>query len=122
MGLAALAATLDCLDNRWPVTDLLAQISTLLGSSTRDLDQIEHTLTDGYAHALALDAERLRLEKRMTSVTQGIKRGDTAKKARELAEISERLDGNAGDAEKLRALLAELRRHADGVRVGSPSR
>lgn len=122
MGLAALAAGSDRLDNRWLVNDLLAQISTLLGSSTRDLDQIEHTLTDGYAHALALDAERLRLEKRMTSVTQSIQRGDTEKKARELAEISERLGGNAGDAEKLRALLADLRRHAEGVRVGSPSR
>jgi hypothetical protein len=122
MGLAALAAAPGSLDNRWPVTDVLAQIRTLLGSSARDLDQIEHTLTDGYAHALALDAERLRLEKRMTAVTQGIQRGDTAKKARELAEISERLDGNAGAAEKLRALLADLRRHADGVRVGSPSR
>jgi hypothetical protein len=64
----------------------------------------------------------LRLEKRMTTVTQGIQRGDTAKKARELAEISTRLDGNAGAAEKLRALLAELRRHADGLRVGTPSR
>jgi hypothetical protein len=122
MGLAALAAARSCLDNRWPVADVLTEIRTLLGSSTRDLGRIEHTLTDGYAQALALDAERLRLEKRMASVTQGIQRGDTAKKARELAEISARLDGNAGAAKKLRALLADLRRHADGVRVGTPSR
>jgi hypothetical protein len=122
MGLAALATARGSLDNRWPVADVLAEIRTLLNSSARDLGQIEHTLTDGYAHALALDAERLRLEKRMTTVTQGIQRGDTAKKARELAEISARLDGNAGAAEKLRALLADLRRHADGLRVGTASR
>jgi hypothetical protein len=103
------------------MSDVLTQITTLLKSPARDLEEIEHTLTDGYAHALALDAERLRLEKRMASVTQGIQRGDTAKKAHELAALVERLDGNAVDAEKLRALLADLRRHADGVRVGSPS-
>jgi predicted short-subunit dehydrogenase-like oxidoreductase (DUF2520 family) len=103
------------------MTELLAQIASLLTSPARDLEEIEHTLTDGYAHALALDAERLRLEKRVSSVTQGIRRGDTAKKAHELAALAERLDGNAVDAERLRGLLAELRRHADGVRVGSPS-
>lgn len=103
------------------MTNLIEQIEALLMSPARDLDELEHTLTDGYAHALALDAERLRLEKRVTSVTQGIQRGDTAKKANELAALAERLDGNALDAEKLRALLADLRRHADGVRVGSPA-
>ena len=103
------------------MTDLLAQITTLLSSPAHDLEEIEHTLTDGYAHALSLDAERLRLEKRVASVTQGIQGGDMAKKAHELAALAERLDGNAVDAEKLRGLLADLRRHADGVRVGSPS-
>ena len=123
MGLAALAAVRPCPKNRRlaAMTDLIAQITALLSAPARDLEEIEHTLTDGYAHALALDAERLRLEKRMASVTQGIQRGDTEKKANELAGLAERLDGNAIDSEKLRALLADLRRHADGVRVGSPA-
>jgi hypothetical protein len=102
------------------MTELNEQINAMLVASDRDLDAIERTLTDGYAHALSLEAERWRLEKRMAEVAQGIQRGDTAEKARELADLSKRLDGNEGDLVALRSLLADLRRHADGVRVGSP--
>jgi hypothetical protein len=101
---------------------VLEQIQAVLAASTHDLDEIERTLTDGYAHALSLEAEKWRLEKRMAEVTSGIQRGDTVKKARELAALSKKLDGNAGDLTMLRAKLADLRRHADGVRVGSPAR
>ncbi len=102
------------------MTHVLEQIQAVLAASTPDLDEIERTLTDGYAHALSLEAEKWRLEKRMAEVTSGIQRGDTAQKARELAALSKRLDGNTGDLTYLRARLADLRRHADGVRVGSP--
>jgi predicted nucleic acid-binding Zn-ribbon protein len=102
------------------MTQLNQQIKAMLAASDRDLEAIERTLTDGYAHALSLEAERWRLEKRMAEVAQGIQRGDTAKKARELSELSQRLDANERDLSALRGLLAELRRHADGVRVGSP--
>jgi septal ring factor EnvC (AmiA/AmiB activator) len=104
------------------MTELLQQIRSLISASARDIDQIERTLTDGYAYALSLEAERSRIERRMTEVTQGIQKGDTAKKARELAELSERLDGAHVDLARLRALLGDLRRHADDVRVGSPAR
>ena len=102
------------------MTDLLDRISTLLGDSTRDLDQIERTLTDGYACALSLEAERLRLEGRVTGISQGIEDGDLADNVRELADVAKRLERNRGDLTKLRDLLSELRRHADDVRVGSP--
>jgi len=104
------------------MTELLDQIQALISASARDIDEIERTLTDGYAHALSLEAERSRLERRMTEVTQGIQRGDTAKKARELATLSKRLEGNQDDLTTLRGLLGDLRKHADDVRVGSPSR
>jgi len=107
---------------RPPVTELLDQIQTLIDSSNRDLDQIERTLTDGYAHALFLEAEKTRIEKRMSIVAHGIQRGDTATKARELASLAKSLDGREGDLSRLRGLLGRLRRHADGVRVGSPVR
>lgn len=102
------------------MTDLLDRISTLLGDSTRDLDQIERTLTDGYACALSLEAERLRLEGRVTGISQGIEDGDLADNVRELADVAKRLERNRGDLTKLRDLLSELRRYADDVRVGSP--
>jgi hypothetical protein len=102
------------------MTELLDQIRALLGGSTFDLDQIERTLTDGYAHALTLETEKARLERRLTAATHGIQRGDTVKKAREIGELTQRLDGNADDLVLLRGMLLDLRRHADGVRVGSP--
>ncbi len=99
------------------MTDLLDQIRALLGGSTSNLDQIERTLTDGYAHALTLEAEKARLERRLTEVT----RGDTQKTAGEITELTRRIDGNADDLVLLRGMLGDLRRHADGVRLGSPT-
>ena len=98
------------------MTELLNTIQTMISSETSDLQQIERTLTDGYAHALALEAERSRLERQIAQVAQGIEDGDTAENARELASLTRRLDGNAGALAKLRAVLAELRRHASALR------
>ncbi|HZQ81284.1 MAG TPA: hypothetical protein VFB25_04840 [Gaiellaceae bacterium] len=104
------------------MTELLTTIQGLIERSDRDIDRIERTLTDGYAHALSLEAERSRLQRRIAEVAQSIQRGDTAKKTRELSALAKRLDGNGDDLTVLRAALGDLRRHADGVRVGSPTR
>jgi hypothetical protein len=101
------------------MTELLEQIAALIVAPTRDLDTIERTLTDGYAHALTLEAEKWRLEQRIKEVAQTLQRGDTAKKAREIAALAERVEGNIGDLTALRSRLADLRRHADDVRVGA---
>lgn len=103
------------------MSDLLDRITALLGASTRDLDQIERTLTDGYAQALSLEAERWRLERRVTGLSRGIERGDTLSKARELADVAQRLESNGSDLTELRGALSQLRRHADDVRIGSPA-
>lgn len=96
--------------------ELLVQIDSLIGTAARDIDQIERTLTDGYAHALSLEAERWRIERRMQEVAQALNGDDTTTKTRELTSLAARLDGNAGDLTKLRSLLADLRRHANSVR------
>jgi predicted nucleic acid-binding Zn-ribbon protein len=98
------------------MTDLLEKINALIDASTADLDQIEHTLTDGYAYALSLEAERWRLEKRIAEELQD---GDLAKKADELGALAKRLDGNADDLVRLRSRLGELRRRADDLRVAT---
>jgi hypothetical protein len=103
------------------MTELLAQIKALIGAPTRDLDAIERTLTDGYAYALSLEAEKWRLEKRINEVAQSLPAGDTAQKARELAALARRVEGSVVDLTRLRLLLMDLRRHADEVRVGSPA-
>jgi hypothetical protein len=102
------------------MTDLLAKINALIDASTRDLGQIEHTLTDGYAYALSLEGERWRLERRISEVAQGLENGDMAQKAQELSTLAKRLDGNADDLAHLRSRLVDLRRHADDVRIVAP--
>lgn len=96
--------------------ELLGQIDSLIGTEVRDLDQIERTLTDGYAHALTLEAEKWRIERRIQEVAHDLDGEDTTTKARELTSLAKRLDGNTGDLTKLRSLLADLRRHAETVR------
>ncbi len=101
------------------MADLFDRIHGLTRRPAGDLDQIERTLTDGYAHALTIEAENMRLGRQIAEVTQGLQRGDTIRKARELSTLARRLDGNTGDLERLRAALADLRRHADTVRVSA---
>lgn len=101
------------------MTELLDKITALISAPARDLEAIERTLTDGYAHALSLEAEKWRLEKRISEVAQSLQRGDTARKARELAVLARRVEGSAGDLSALRSVLSDLRRHADDVRVGA---
>lgn len=111
MGLAALAAKHDRSKNPliavFEMTSLLDEINSLIESPTVDREQLERTLTDGYAHALSLETERSRLEKQVGEVMQ---RGDSTEKAQELTALARRLDGNAGELTRLRDVLAKLRR------------
>jgi len=56
------------LDNR-PMS-VQAQIEELLVADAPTLARLEETLTDGYAEALALETERLRLERRLGSLRE----------------------------------------------------
>jgi predicted nucleic acid-binding Zn-ribbon protein len=113
MGLAALAATRDCPKNQamsvLAMTPLLDEINALIDAPSVDRSHLERTLTDGYAHALALETERSKLEKRVNEVMQ---RGNSTEKAQELTQLAKRLDGNAGELSHLREMLARLRRRA----------
>src|SRR6476469_402477 len=44
---------------------MMQQIEKLLGADAPTLARLEETLTEGYAQALALEAERWRLERRL---------------------------------------------------------
>jgi hypothetical protein len=92
------------------VTDLQTQISELIAAPEQDIGRIERTLTDGYAHALTLEAERFRLERRLTELAHSLQPGDTEEITRELSELARRLDGNAGELGDLRGRLSDLRR------------
>jgi hypothetical protein len=92
---------------------MLEQIEELLNAEAPSLDSLESTLTDGYAQALALEAERWRLERRLGEVARA---GDTDA-TEELSSIGRRLRTADGELATLRRLLGSLHeraRHARG--------
>jgi hypothetical protein len=98
------------------------EIRTLLdsppaGAEAPTIDDIEHTLTAGYAKALALEAERWRLERRITEVAAELGRNPEEAEQSELAHLGQRLSAADGDLSKLRGLLSSLRSRAEEVRA-----
>jgi hypothetical protein len=90
-----------------PVFDAIAAL--LAAPETADEpSRLEVTLTDGYARALALEAEQNRLERRL------------AARAREAAGLEDELDRRQADLRLLRDQLRLLqRRHSAAVRASS---
>src|SRR6185437_3695079 len=61
------------------------------GEEAPTLDHIEHTLTAGYARALALEAERWRVERRIADVAARLGDEVTDEDASELAQLGQQL-------------------------------
>lgn len=99
--------------------ELTDAINELIAAPGCDIARIEHTLTDGYAHALQLEAEGRRIERRIAGVTLELGRGDAASQVEELAALAGDLDANRVALERLRRLLASLRRVAERVRLAA---
>jgi hypothetical protein len=114
MGLPALAPCCPGPKNLYvpEMTPLLDEITSLIDAPTVDRALVERTLTDGYAHALALETERSRLQRRVGAVTKELQRRTSVEQAQELIALVKKLDGNAGDLLRLRDVLAQLRRRA----------
>ena len=89
---------------------LLNEIDALLESRARDLALIERILTDGYARALSLEAERSRLEKRLGALAATLECGDVAEKVNELLDLAKRLEAQDGLVSELREQLGRLRK------------
>ena len=75
-------------------------------------ERFERTLTDGYARAHLLEAEQLRIERRIGKIAGEMSQRDRDLKADELAELSLRLSRASVDLMRLRKLLAAARRRA----------
>ena len=101
------------------VHPIFAEIEALLDDSTpRRVDEIEDTLTSGYAAALALEAERWRIERRISDTAAELASSDgEASGAQELAGLAHRLKGNDADLTRLRGMLESLRDRADAARA-----
>jgi hypothetical protein len=91
---------------------MLEQIEDLLNEETPALADVESTLTDGYAQALALEAERWRLERRLGEVARA--GGDGA--GEEVTSIGRRLNTTDGELAVLRRMLGVLHERARALR------
>lgn len=85
------------------------------GEDAPSLALVEDTLTEGYARALALEAERLRLERRLGEVARTAG-DDPSGLAQELTVLSEQLSTADGELAHLRTLLGSLHRRARALR------
>jgi hypothetical protein len=81
------------------------------------LARLEHTLTDGYARALTLEAERVRLAKRMGELTDGLRDDPYDAPTDELATVAKQLSDAETELTRLRRTLARLRARARTIRV-----
>src|SRR3954466_1559588 len=98
------------------------EIQTLLdsppiGEDAPSIDAIEDTLTAGYARALALEAERGRLEPPSAGVAVELGGKPADDERDELTQLGQRLSSADGDLTMLRQLLASLRSRANDVRA-----
>ena len=91
------------------VTVVLERIDVLLGGAPPVLE-LERTLTDGYATALALDGERIRIERQMDGVAG----------AKELSELAERRAEVDGELSHLRTRLRLLMQRTRELRAAIP--
>jgi hypothetical protein len=83
------------------------------------LDRLEHTLTSGYAAALALEAERWRIERRIAEAAALVRGRTDVDRAAEIALLADSLSTADADLERLRALLSTLRKRATAARAAA---
>lgn len=81
------------------------------------LERLERVLTDGYAHALALEAERWRLERRITELAGTLGDGDLSGQTAELSALAKRLAAAQAELDRLRDRLATLRAHRAELQI-----
>jgi chromosome segregation ATPase len=92
------------------IDDILELLATPRPAAAKPfLDRVDATLTDGYAHALQLEAERSRTERRIAEAIARL--GDVAahRHEPELVELSEKLMSANAEITSLRTLLTSLR-------------
>ena len=98
-------------DNRSVIADTDALIGTVegLAAGPGDRTAIEETLTLGYAQALSLEAERLRLDRRIAALAAGLVSDGAGARVAELAELARRRRHADGELARLREALLLLR-------------
>jgi hypothetical protein len=97
-------------DERLPaaLTEVRSLLDLTRGAELPPRAVVEDTLTSGYAYALELERQRLRIEARLRALVRSERRGPADEVARLIGSLAE------ADRElaSVRALLSSLRRHA----------
>ncbi len=101
-------------------TVLLDRIRALIEEKSaapeRLLGSMENTLTDGYAQALALEGEAMRVEK---EIAAALSRATEVQDVRTLRALVDRLSSTRLEIARLRELLGILSRRVDAVRAAA---
>jgi hypothetical protein len=84
--------------------------------TTLFLERLDATLTAGYAHALQLEAERWRLERRIGEVASNLGDEQTELDVNDLASLGRRLTLANENIASLRILLTSLRDRRSQIR------
>src|SRR6185312_3752085 len=103
------------------IAPLLERITSLLENRSADpgkplVTEMEDTLTDGYARALQLEGERLRLERRIGELAHRV---DGPEDADELKSLAGRLRDVDAELDGLRSQLGALQKHLAQVRAAA---
>ena len=97
-----------------------AQITALLEAAADErgpsVERLEDTLTAGYAIALSIEAERLRIERRIAEVAGKLGDDESELRAKEIADLSERLAKADNELVRLRTALVALKAQARAAR------
>lgn len=104
---------------RADLASFLDRIRSLLEQRRVDPDKppltvLENTLTDGYARALQLEAEHLRLQRQIQTLAHDL---DNAEQAEELRQLARQLSSSDDELAILRDLLVPLQEHVDAARA-----
>lgn len=96
------------------ISNLISRIDSLLqlpseGDSADVRAHMETTLTDGYARALALEAEHWRLQREIGAIAADLADGRGEPRTAELASLARRLAVSEAELASLRDTLVSLR-------------
>jgi hypothetical protein len=99
---------------------LIDRVRAMIDGQAHDPAAIEDALTDGYARALALEAERRRLELRITELAVGLSSDRDGERVSELEDLAGRRSRADRELSRLRGALGSLREHL-AARRAQPS-
>lgn len=99
------------------VNVVLERIDALLGGAP-PVPELERTLTDGYATALALEGERIRIDREIDGVAAEI--DSNPQGAKELSALAERRAKVDTELSHLRARLGVLKQRTRELRSAIP--